>query len=242
VTANSRRGRPSVWRPIIERALSSGDPGIPRHYPSREIARATAGWFNAEIRRCMPNQHRLRFQAQGAAVVLIQGNPWECRRDSHEVTRATPALETNPPKPPGAWTDPDASLDRETRARSRVEQTWLRAWLLKGRPSAPCAVCGSILPDDLLVCAHILPRSNAGGAQRRERANIMLACGGCDVLFENGYIVVEEGRVAVREGSGATEDLRRLLVPLNRRPCSAWGIESAPYFAAHAKRHSRRRR
>ena len=63
--------------------------------------------------------------------------------------------------------DVDKGLDANRTARVRTEQGYIRQALLGGRIDAECAVCGHRFPVDLLVCAHIKPRSCCNDAEKR---------------------------------------------------------------------------
>ena len=63
--------------------------------------------------------------------------------------------------------DVDKVLDANRTARVRTEQGYIRQALLGGRIDAECAVCGHRFPVDLLVCAHIKPRSCCNDAEKR---------------------------------------------------------------------------
>lgn len=118
----------------------------------------------------------------------------------------------------------------------RQEQADLRSHLLKGRPTAPCAICGEERPARLLVAAHIKPRSRCTEEERKAfRSVAMLACSlGCDALFGWGYIVVDsEGKV--RRGVKAeTDHVRDAVDLLIGKVCGAHNEDTAAGFAAHA--------
>jgi hypothetical protein len=63
--------------------------------------------------------------------------------------------------------DVDKVLDANRTARVRTEQGYIRQALLGGRIDAECAVCGHRFPVDLLVRAHIKPRSCCNDAEKR---------------------------------------------------------------------------
>lgn len=62
--------------------------------------------------------------------------------------------------------DVDKVLDANRTARVRTEQSYIRQALLGGRIDAECAVCGHRFSVDLLVCAHIKPRSCCNDAEK----------------------------------------------------------------------------
>ncbi|MEX0153477.1 hypothetical protein [Microbacterium sp. LMI1-1-1.1] len=89
------------------------------------------------------------------------------------------------------------ALDRPATTRQRREQQRLRFALLRGRDQAPCALCGETYPARFLRAAHIKKRAVAADDEARDIPRIaMLACVfGCDALFEDGYVGVENGAV-----------------------------------------------
>lgn len=129
------------------------------------------------------------------------------------------------------------STDAETVVRVRMEQRQLRDYLLGKRRLAPCDICGRTLPKQLLVAAHIVPRSMTSEEDRKEFSSIaMLACAlGCDVLFEWGYIVID-GSGLVRPGVKCpTPELQAAIELLDGRRCTAHTPETARRFADHAR-------
>lgn len=98
-------------------------------------------------------------------------------------------------------------LDRSTVANARKEQAFLRAYLLRGEPNGQCALCQEILPGELLIAAHIKPRSKCNPNERIDFDNVAaLMCSlGCDSLFEKGYVYVQSGRVCENPRRNRTE-------------------------------------
>jgi len=126
------------------------------------------------------------------------------------------------------------ATDAASTTLRRLEQNALRDHLLAGRAYAPCALCGKTLPRDVLLAAHILPRRLLDSSERSDFANTaMLACAlGCDVLFERGYIFVDEsGRI---QGSAVPRagDLVDVVDSIVGRECSAYHAGTAGKFAA----------
>ncbi|MEU6150142.1 HNH endonuclease [Actinosynnema sp. NPDC047251] len=127
-------------------------------------------------------------------------------------------------------------LDRTAVARYRVEQDALRHVLIGDDPSGRCALCGRVLPVELLVAAHIKRRSECSDEERRDLRNVaMLACHlGCDRLYELGHLGVgPDGTVLAASASGA---LAEQLAPLAGRTSGAHHDRSAAYFAWHRDR------
>lgn len=121
----------------------------------------------------------------------------------------------------------------------RREQSHLRRHLLAGRSVAPCALCGRLLPETVLVAAHIAPRRVLSNAERLDFASAaMLTCAlGCDALFELGYIVVNAvGQIAVQRVP-ESEALRVATGALVGRRLAVYGAPTAPRFAQHRDAH-----
>jgi hypothetical protein len=130
---------------------------------------------------------------------------------------------------------PPDTLDKMTAAVRRVEQAELRKLVVGSADTAECALCGDEFPLRYLVAAHIKPRSQCTDEERRDLRNVaMAACSfGCDMLFELGYITVDEDgwiRTAEAVPSGRFADHVNTLAT---RRCSAHRPETEPYFAWH---------
>jgi hypothetical protein len=130
-------------------------------------------------------------------------------------------------------------LDAEQQAVVRLEQSIVRSELLKGRESAPCALCGHETEAGLLVAAHIKRRADASDEERRAvKHNVMALCAlGCDSLFERGYVTVVNGSVTAGPRIAATVASLARVATLKGRRCAAWTSESEPFFNEHRKRH-----
>lgn len=132
------------------------------------------------------------------------------------------------------------SSDRFALTAVRAEQRFLRRQQIQ-RWGSVCCLCGSSLPEELLVGAHIKPRWACTEEERLDTFNIaMLAClFGCDALYELGYVVVgADGRIerGIRR-SGNVED--RLEALLNR-DCFSYTSDSREYFEWHRGYHINR--
>lgn len=103
------------------------------------------------------------------------------------------------PEPAVTYEEFAAAVERDTDAaaegRRRVEQAFLRRFLLAGRVVAPCAFCGQSLPAGLLIAAHVKRRAELAHKQRLAFDQVaVLACTlGCDSLYEQGYVAVDPG-------------------------------------------------
>lgn len=136
-------------------------------------------------------------------------------------------------RPPSFWDGDDS--DVEAFRKMRAEQRDLRQHLVASRTAACCALCGQFLPVDLLIAAHIKPRSQCNEAERRDfQAVAMLVCNlGCDALFEWGYIAVNDRGNIIAVRPAATPHTVQAVALLQGLPCSAYNSTTAPHFAAH---------
>lgn len=118
----------------------------------------------------------------------------------------------------------------------RKEQAFLRAYLLDGLNQAACVLCGRLMPQDLLVAAHIKPRSKASRSERLDFENIAaLMCSlGCDSLFEKGFVYVAEGKIYINPARKYTLHLNKSVELLVNRTAENWP-GSSEYYKWHAK-------
>jgi hypothetical protein len=130
-------------------------------------------------------------------------------------------------------------LDSRREALFRREQHVLRELVVGAAATALCALCQRDLPIDLLVAAHIKRRSECTDAERRDYvSNVVPMCKlGCDDLFERGYVVVREGRIA-RGSRRASPAVKEYSADLIGRRCTRWNERTARYFRWHARKHS----
>jgi hypothetical protein len=156
------------------------------------------------------------------------------------VIAGSPVLSSLEALQPGESEDPGflvlgGDLDATTLTCVRREQRKLRVQLLGHAEAADCSLCRRTVPVNCLRAAHIKRRSECDERERRDLANIMLACTlGCDHLFELGYIYVDpRGAIRGSAASSATEALREALARLEGQVCTAHRAASEPYFAWH---------
>jgi hypothetical protein len=134
---------------------------------------------------------------------------------------------------------PAGDLDRWVTTRARAEQATARRLLFGGAGLARCSLCGDLLPTELLVAAHIKPRSRATSAERHDLHNILMsACAlGCDSVYERGFVSVDvDGSIvtsAEATGNTAPEALAARVRTLEGRPCSSHSERSAIYYRWH---------
>jgi hypothetical protein len=158
------------------------------------------------------------------------------------VLDGSPVLSSLGKLGPGETEDPgflvlDGDLDARTLTSMRREQRKLRARRLGHLVVADCSLCQSAVPVDCLRIAHIKRRCECSEQERRDEANIMLACTlACDHLFELGYIYVDTAgtiRGSDRAVTSATPAVAQAVGRLAGRTCTAYGTASASYFAWH---------
>jgi hypothetical protein len=124
-------------------------------------------------------------------------------------------------------------LDATRTAAVRLEQSILRSHLFGGKETGICALCGESFPISLLVAAHIKRRADSDDMEKRDRDIVMPVCTfGCDELFERGYIVVINGRVADGPLIPQTDVVKRRVSFLRGKICSHWNERTAKYFAS----------
>lgn len=128
-------------------------------------------------------------------------------------------------------------MESEYLAKRRVEQSYLRQYLLSGA-KGECWLCGRNFAAEFLVAAHIKKRSHCTPEEKADIPAIaMLACKfGCDELFERGMVVVgQHGKITTMKR--LTDPSARTYVEeyLKGRFIGGWA-ERAPshrYFSAH---------
>jgi hypothetical protein len=220
--------------PILGDAAPAGD-----HY-KHALTFFDAMIYDAANRGCELD----RLSAQGAMwVIASRGRgPYDFSEREWSALEAFSGVE----KAPRKVTDGErrfelpADTDRTTLGNARKEQAKLRNHLLGDATHSRCALCGVMLPKDLLVAAHIVPRRKLGHDERVQFERIaMLACVlGCDGLFELGYLTVDEGGVICIDGSGDAGELTPILEGYAGRRCTAHNGDTAAAFAAHRQANS----
>ena len=122
---------------------------------------------------------------------------------------------------------------RRIQTQSRKEQGILRCILFKGVLEAQCAICHRNFPTNLMVAAHIKPRSKCSTSERKNLNIVMPICKvGCDDFFEKGYVIVsEKGVVQINEKLKYSNELKTVLKELNGKHCTHFNQETANFFA-----------
>src|SRR5208283_1920099 len=86
-----------------------------------------------------------------------------------------------------------------------------------------CSLCGKLLPVELLVAAHIKPRSECLRRERLDAQNVVFGVCmlGCDALYERGFIAVLPGG-KIYTSSVGNVSLKTALKTFGGKRCSAW--------------------
>lgn len=135
-------------------------------------------------------------------------------------------------------------LDREQTVLGRIEQAFLRSQLFQGQDLARCSLCGHDFPKEIMVAAHVKPRSECTARERRDAKCIVFAVCllGCDALYERGFLSVDEaGRVVTASAVGLPAAVKEHLRAVRGIRCPAWHEGTVDYFAWHYKRRFRGR-
>lgn len=128
----------------------------------------------------------------------------------------------------------EGDLDRRVSAKARREQDELRRMLLGPVPAAACALCGLVLPVELLVAAHVKLRSACSSDEQRDAEVVIPACTlGCDALFEKGYLGVGASGEVLVCADAATPDLAEKLRAWEGRVCGTFTKGRMKYFEWH---------
>ncbi len=148
-----------------------------------------------------------------------------------------PAEDSFAGRPWSEVVDPDTETDGRHWATFRREQAHLRASLLGGSKAESCAICGATFPSELLIAAHIKPRHMCTEAERRDYTSVaMLLCAlGCDVLFEWGYVVVDNHGIVRVGRDPASSEVANRVATLAGRPCKGYNARTADHFAVRGE-------
>ena len=124
--------------------------------------------------------------------------------------------------------------DRQgNQTQSRKEQGILRAILFKDVTETQCAICQRTFPTDLMVAAHIKPRSKCSALERKNPNVVMPVCKvGCDDFFEEGYIIVDTtGVIRVNQGKNYSPELKSILTDTAGKRCTHFNNDTAKFFS-----------
>jgi hypothetical protein len=117
--------------------------------------------------------------------------------------------------------------------QTRKEQSLLRSLLFQDLTEGQCAICHKTLPTDLLVAAHIKPRSQCSTSERKNPNVVMPVCKlGCDDFFEKGYLIVDsEGFIYANVRKVCPDDLNKFLRKIEGNKCTHFNDETADFFS-----------
>jgi hypothetical protein len=117
--------------------------------------------------------------------------------------------------------------------QSRKEQGILRGILFKSVSEAKCAICHRTFPTDIMVAAHIKPRSKCSTKERKNPNVVMPVCKvGCDDFFEKGYLIVDkDGVVRLNEKMTNSVELQTLLNSLTGNLCTHFNNKTKDFFS-----------
>lgn len=152
----------------------------------------------------------------------------------------------------GAWVTPDAesvraeiedgeeTVDGTTQTPTRKEHRYIVNHLFGTRTDAECSICGKTFPRGYLVAAHIKKRSRCSLNEKKDIENIAAAmCAfGCDRLFENGFISVDDSGFVVSHPSKIKHGVIVDYVnKIKGNGCTAFTEKTKRYFEWHRKEH-----
>ncbi len=130
-----------------------------------------------------------------------------------------------------------ASLNKETITRRRTEQYILRNYLTNNKENCECAICQKDYPIKFLATAHIKKRKDCSDEEKRDLNIVMPACHlGCDKIYEEGYIYIEDGIIQSNLAKkNTTQHLKKYITEIEKNQCVYFKEETAQYFKFHAK-------
>lgn len=116
--------------------------------------------------------------------------------------------------------------------QTRMEQGILRELLFKDLKKAKCALCHRVLPTELMVAAHIKPRSKCNASERKNPNVVMPVCKiGCDDFFEKGYLIVDaEGKIASGGKVDNSSELGTILNSYKGKLCTHFNEGTKKFF------------
>ncbi len=126
-------------------------------------------------------------------------------------------------------------------AKFRQEQGQLRAKMLAGRLSVSCCICGKEYPATAITTAHIKKRSECTQREREHVQVVTPMCYlGCDFLYEQGYVYVDQGGKVRRNTAKATDPASQLharIAEVEGNDCLEFTEHNARYYEWHQKFH-----
>jgi hypothetical protein len=121
--------------------------------------------------------------------------------------------------------------DRTIRSKQRKEQTLLQEWIFRIRRADTCAICHCQFDRVALRAAHKKPRFSCTPVERLDPHIVMPLCLlGCDFLYEDGYIVVQDGKIQVGRSDISAPIAEYLKRVVDRPLCPEWLSGPTSYF------------
>jgi hypothetical protein len=121
--------------------------------------------------------------------------------------------------------------DRAIASTQRKEQAILQEWIFENRKANACAICHRTFHRSALRAAHKKPRFSCTPVERLDPNIVMPLCLlGCDFIYEEGFIVVSEGKVSqcAKDITPAIADYLKQVV--DQRLPAEWLRGPASYF------------
>ena len=130
-------------------------------------------------------------------------------------------------------------LDKESIVRRRAEQFLLRRYIILNDTIGKCAICSKDFPVKFLATAHIKKRSECTYEEKKDFNVVMPACHfGCDKLFEEGYVIVHDGKVNSNvSNKSTTRAIEQFVNSIDKTDCSYYKEDNKKYFEYHAKKN-----
>jgi len=125
-----------------------------------------------------------------------------------------------------------SNLDKEVVTKRRTEQYLLKKYLFQEKEYGNCAICNEDFPVKFLATAHIKKRSECNDEEKRDLNIVMPTCYlGCDKLYEDGYIVVEEGIIKQNiKNKPSSKKIEKYLATIDSMECTYFKEETQLYF------------
>lgn len=238
-------------RAISMATTSWRDAPRPAHYPTKHDS-LNMGWLVT----VEPIMKGLEITEKQVAGLLHHGTPGPIDADGGVGNRYISPLDPDEgvlllkeaclSVGPGVWVagEPDsgtrdpAATDAQVSTMRRVEQSALRKYHFNGKSELRCALCGELLPVNLLVAAHIKRRAECDERERLSfSSNSMPLCVlGCDALFEHGYLCVDRTGKIVSFARPSHRALSEAIDALVGRTCPAYDNDRAEAFSSHRDR------
>lgn len=129
--------------------------------------------------------------------------------------------------------------DATSLATRRLEQVCLKMKLFGNKAIAMCGICNKEYPVSFLSAAHIKKRSHCSEIERVNPNIVMPMCRmGCDELFENGYIFVQDGEVRRLRVTPISNAVNEYIAAVEGNRCSYYNGYTESLFYWHYEHHS----